>query len=128
METPRRRNAANDCASAVERERNVKMIIALLFLIFFAILFPGALRLLFALLFIGGIIALGEAHASEIDKSKAMARHWDIVNNDCRTSGRLGTGSCAERDKLDILLVKRGCTYIGYDAPIGKRDRYRCAE
>lgn len=39
------------------------MIIALLFLILFAILFPKALRLLFALLFIGGIMVLGEVHA-----------------------------------------------------------------
>jgi hypothetical protein len=34
------------------------MIIALLFLILFAILFPKALRFLFALLFLGGIIAM----------------------------------------------------------------------
>ena len=39
------------------------MIIALLFLILFAILFPTALRFLFALLFIGMIVALGAAHA-----------------------------------------------------------------
>jgi hypothetical protein len=40
------------------------MIVALLFLIFFAILFPKVLRFLFALLFIGGIMVLGEAHAA----------------------------------------------------------------
>ena len=39
------------------------MIAALLFLILFAILFPKALRFLFALLFIGMIVALGQAHA-----------------------------------------------------------------
>ena len=39
------------------------MIVALLFLILFAILFPKALRFLFALLFIGMIVALGSAHA-----------------------------------------------------------------
>jgi hypothetical protein len=39
------------------------MTIALLFLILFAILFPRSLRFLFALLFIGGIVALSEAHA-----------------------------------------------------------------
>jgi hypothetical protein len=39
------------------------MIIALLFLILFAILFPKALRFLFALSFIGGIVLLGEVHA-----------------------------------------------------------------
>jgi hypothetical protein len=53
-----------DAISAVERERNVKMICALLFLILFAILFPKALRFLFALLFIGGIVLLGEVHAA----------------------------------------------------------------
>jgi hypothetical protein len=41
------------------------MIIALLFLILFAILFPGALRFLFVLLFIGGIMILGEVHAAD---------------------------------------------------------------
>ena len=41
------------------------MIIALLFLILFAILFPKALRFLFALLFIGMIVALGQAHADQ---------------------------------------------------------------
>jgi hypothetical protein len=39
------------------------MIIALLFLILFAILFPKALKLLFALMFIGGLVALGEVVA-----------------------------------------------------------------
>lgn len=75
------------------------------------------------------IIQLGAPlHASELDKSLAMARQWDVLNNACRGGGRLGTGACAKRDKLDILLEQRGCTYIGYDAPIGKRDRYRCSE
>jgi hypothetical protein len=41
------------------------MIVALLFLIFFAILFPKVLRFLFALLFIGGIVLLGEVHAAD---------------------------------------------------------------
>lgn len=44
------------------------MIIALLFLILFAALFPRALRFLFALMLIGGIVILGEAHA-ETDNS-----------------------------------------------------------
>jgi len=39
------------------------MIIALLFLILFAILFPRALKFLFALMFIGGIVVLSEPHA-----------------------------------------------------------------
>jgi hypothetical protein len=41
------------------------MIIALLFLSLFALLFPKALRFLFALIFIGGIMILGEVHAAE---------------------------------------------------------------
>jgi hypothetical protein len=46
--------------------KGIKMIYALLFLILFAILFPKALRFLFALMFIGGIMALGEVHAKSI--------------------------------------------------------------
>lgn len=41
------------------------MIIAILFLILFAILFPGTLRFLFVLLLLGGIMILGGAHASQ---------------------------------------------------------------
>jgi hypothetical protein len=49
------------------------VIYALLFLILFAILFPKALRFLFALLFIGGIMALGEVHAKSMTPtSKAL--------------------------------------------------------
>jgi hypothetical protein len=40
------------------------MIVSLLFLILFAILFPKALRFLFALMFIGAIVLLGEVHAA----------------------------------------------------------------
>jgi hypothetical protein len=47
-------------------------------------LFPKALRFLFALMFIGGIMIIGEAHASELQKSQALARHWDVLNNECR--------------------------------------------
>jgi hypothetical protein len=48
------------------------MIGAPLFLILFAILFPKALRLLFALLFIGGIMLLGEVHARPAQCSLAV--------------------------------------------------------
>ncbi len=41
------------------------MIVALLFLILFALLFPKALKFLLALMFIGGIMILGEVHAAE---------------------------------------------------------------
>jgi hypothetical protein len=40
------------------------MIAGLLFLILCALLFPKALRFLFALMFIGGIVILGEVHAA----------------------------------------------------------------
>jgi hypothetical protein len=43
----------------------LKMIYELPFLILFAILFPKALRFLFALLFLGGIALLGEVHAND---------------------------------------------------------------
>jgi hypothetical protein len=49
------------------------MVIALLFLILFAILFPKALRFLFALLFLGGIMVLGEVHANDKTCEKAAA-------------------------------------------------------
>jgi hypothetical protein len=39
------------------------MIVALLFLILFALLFPKALKLLLALMFLGSIMILGEVHA-----------------------------------------------------------------
>src|ERR1700730_12557020 len=54
------------------------MIIALLFLILFAILFPKALKFLLLLMFIGGIMILGEAHA-EVDAGTIPCT--DIVNN-----------------------------------------------
>jgi hypothetical protein len=41
------------------------MIIALLFLILFAILFPGMLRFMFVPLMLGGIMILGGAHAAD---------------------------------------------------------------
>jgi hypothetical protein len=41
------------------------MINVLLFLILFAILFPRSLKFLLALIFIGGVMLLGEVHANE---------------------------------------------------------------
>jgi hypothetical protein len=53
----------NDSRRSLANYREITMIVALLFLILFALLFPRALRFLFALVFIGGIMALGEVHA-----------------------------------------------------------------
>jgi hypothetical protein len=54
----------NDSRRSLANYREITMIIALLFLILFAILFPGTLRFLFVLLLIGAIMVLGGAHAS----------------------------------------------------------------
>ena len=45
------------------------MIIALLFLILFALLFPGTLRFLFVLVLLGAIMVLGGAHAKPSNNS-----------------------------------------------------------
>jgi hypothetical protein len=96
------------------------MIIALLFLILFAILFPKALRFLFALLFIGGIMILGKVHAGttafasqayansdEFTPTKAdvsslrAAERWCSLHPDARENGvnehLISIRDCAKR-------------------------------
>jgi hypothetical protein len=51
------------------------MINVLLFLILFAILFPRSLKFLLALIFIGGVMLLGEVHANEA-AHKIIPRNW----------------------------------------------------
>ena len=80
------------------------MIVALLFLILFAILFPKALRLLFALLFIGGIMILGEVHA-EPAFSQTQAQAEFRAMGEClawqvRTRGWVGHGP---KDRINAL-------------------------
>jgi hypothetical protein len=58
------------------------MIAALLFLILFALLFPKALRFLFALLLLGGIMILGGAHAAGANDDLPIKD----VESDCRTA------------------------------------------
>jgi hypothetical protein len=58
------------------------MIVALLFLILFAILFPKALRFLCVLLFILGIAILGEAHAKQAAVNTLSC--GDIVGEACQ--------------------------------------------
>jgi hypothetical protein len=57
------------------------MIVALLFLILSAILFPGALRLLFALMLIGGIMILGEVHAGPMATASCgdTLKAWGVI-------------------------------------------------
>jgi hypothetical protein len=62
------------------------MIVALLFLILSAILFPGALRLLFALMLIGGIMILGEVHAGPM-ATASCGDTLDLLHNPFLRSG-----------------------------------------
>jgi hypothetical protein len=77
------------------------MIIALLFLILFAILFPKALRLLFALIFIGGIVLLGEVRAEPAIDTLICG---DIVKN----------GWNRMPDVADYIKARPGADKLGY--------------
>ncbi len=82
------------------------MIIAMLFLILFALLFPGALRFLFALIFIGSIIALGEAHANPV------ISYWHQLDEQCRgSSGDKANQACDKRLAVDEVLKEQGCKF-----------------
>jgi hypothetical protein len=74
------------------------MIIALLFLILFALLFPKALRFMFALLFIGGIMVLGEVHAD--DKTCERAAAYQV-------SGEPGVHEC-----LSHRIISDDCANV----------------
>jgi hypothetical protein len=66
------------------------MIIALLFLILFAILFPKALKFLLAMMLIGGIVILGEAHAASAAADDFPVRD---VESACRKTDSYFPGS-----------------------------------
>ena len=75
------------------------MINVLLFLILFAILFPRSLKFLLALIFIGGVMLLGEVHANEAahkiipGKLGAMCKPQHVAETDALVaSGRAGAG------------------------------------
>jgi hypothetical protein len=93
-----------DAISAVERERNVKMIYVLLFLILFAILFPKALRFLFALLLIGGIMAIGEVRAAPNFESL-----WHSVNDVCHSDSNNAERACNQITVLETMMKDNGC-------------------
>jgi hypothetical protein len=83
------------------------MIIALLFLILFAILFRGALRFLFALIFIGGIVILGEVHAENNRHDIGAISCYTIINK----------GWANMPDVTDYVKAKPNSDILGYGSP-----------
>jgi hypothetical protein len=79
------------------------MIVALLFLILFAILFPNMLRVLLALMFIGGIMILGEVHAASPNVQQLIS-HERQLDAQCRGNGT----DCATRQRLAWQLQNLG--------------------
>jgi hypothetical protein len=77
------------------------MIVGLLVLILCAILFPKALKFLLLLLFIGGIVALGEAHAEPAFDTLICG---DIVRN----------GWNHMPDVADYIKARPGADRLGY--------------
>lgn len=104
------------------------MIIALLFLILFAILFPKALRFLFAVLFIGGILALAEAHA----KPASWVSYWYSLDEQCR--GGPGDApdtmkACDKRSDIDKILINQGCIFRYPDGwPELRGEYWKCSK
>jgi hypothetical protein len=78
------------------------MIYALLFLILFALLFPKALKFLLALMFIGGIVAIGEVHAKPATLNTLLCS--DIVGN----------GWNHMPDVADYIKTQPGSDKLGY--------------
>ena len=82
------------------------MIIALLFLILFALLFPGTLRFLFVVLLFGAIMILGGAHATP------TVSYWHQLDEQCRgKSGDKADQACIKRSAIDEILTKQGCKF-----------------
>jgi hypothetical protein len=107
------------------------MIIAILFLILFAILFPGTLRFLFVLLLLGGIMILGGAHATAVSKddiSRSLIDSWQTYNEVCRgsTNPELADLACNERQKVGAQLEQIGCIYGNNGAYTPENDGYKC--
>jgi hypothetical protein len=75
------------------------MIIALLFLILFAILFPKALRFLFALMFIGVVVALGEVHAEPSSDRANLVSLWHSVNDVCHSDSQDADRACSNNGR-----------------------------
>jgi hypothetical protein len=129
------------------------MIVALLFLILFALLFPKALKFLLFLMFLGGIMILGEVHAAPIDCSgpitkiprECVAAYQDKVpappgnptGGDLIMMYRRAKTSCNDYGNGgNIHTVARGemdCKHLGYIISIMQdygcsiiNDRWQC--
>jgi hypothetical protein len=84
------------------------MIIALLFLILFAILFPGALRFLFVLIFIGAIMAIGAVHAESAGRMNLISI-WHSVNDVCHSDSREADRACNQITVIETMMKDNGC-------------------
>jgi hypothetical protein len=86
------------------------MIIALLFMILIAILFPKALRFLFALLFIGGIMILGKVHAATDEWATATVMAWKLAAAQCNRTIHFKGRACSRLASIESKLEGHGCT------------------
>jgi hypothetical protein len=90
------------------------MIIALLLLILFGILFPKALRFLFALMFIGVVVILGEVHA-ETDNS---CNPHSIIANGFFTHGSMICNSkwLDRPASIAMVILSKRCSGLSEDS------------
>jgi hypothetical protein len=89
------------------------MIVALLFLILFALLFPKALRFLFALLFICGIMALGEVQAND----ETCNPHSMIANGFFTHGSMVCNSNWLDRPaSVAIVILSKRCSNLSEDA------------
>jgi len=97
------------------------MIIALLFLILFAIVFPGTLRFLFVLVLLGAIMVLGGAHAAGASDDLPIKD----VESDCRSTDSYFPGKSSYNGCMDLAQ-----TTYNYDkllwAEASLNDRAAC--
>jgi hypothetical protein len=91
----------------------LKMIYELLFLILFAILFPKALRFLFALSLVGAVVLLGEAHA--YDGSRTLRRPLCETTSIKEIGTRLQGETPEGFDPGSSVVYSNGTTGISYE-------------
>jgi hypothetical protein len=84
------------------------MVVALLFLILFAILFPRMLRFTFVLMLLGGIMILGGAHAALVP-----------LNTACGVI--VGNGWDRMPDVADYIRTRPGADKLGYGSECNLR-------
>jgi hypothetical protein len=87
--------------------RKSNMIIALLFTILFAVLFPGALRLLFAMMFITSLFVMVENVRAEPN----WISLWQSVNEICRSGGEDSDRACNQITVLTHMMKDAGCKF-----------------